>query len=77
MLPHLLTNFEIQKYYHNEPKFNAVYLKSKPFIIFLEVLLPFQISSEDNNSCNSNNYSYKLVNYLFLKLAWQVSMIFM
>ena len=26
MLPHPLTNFEIQKYYQNEPKFNVVYL---------------------------------------------------
>ena len=25
MPPHLLTNFEIQKYYQNEPKFNGVY----------------------------------------------------
>ena len=25
MSPHLLTNFEIQKYYQNEPKFNGVY----------------------------------------------------
>ena len=25
MLPHRLTNFEIQKYYQNEPKFNRVY----------------------------------------------------
>ena len=25
MLPHLLTNFEIQKYYQNEPKFDGVY----------------------------------------------------
>ena len=25
MLPHHLTNFEIQKYYQNEPKFNGVY----------------------------------------------------
>ena len=24
MLPHPITNFEIQKYYQNEPKFNAV-----------------------------------------------------
>ena len=24
MLPRLLTNFEIQKYYQNEPKFNGV-----------------------------------------------------
>ena len=25
MLPHLLTNFEIQKYYQNKPIFNGVY----------------------------------------------------
>ena len=25
MLPHLVTNFEIQKYYQNEPRFNGVY----------------------------------------------------
>ena len=24
MPPHLLTNFEIQKYYENEPRFNGV-----------------------------------------------------
>ena len=27
MLPHGLSNFEIQKYYKNEPKFNVVYSK--------------------------------------------------
>ena len=27
MLPHPLTNFEIQKYYQNEPRFNGVILK--------------------------------------------------
>ena len=26
--PHLLTNFEIQKYYKNEPKFNGVFSKN-------------------------------------------------
>ena len=25
MQPHPLTNFEIQKYYQNEPRFNGVY----------------------------------------------------
>ena len=29
MPPHLLTNFEIQKYYQNETKFNGVYSRSK------------------------------------------------
>ena len=28
MLPVLLTNFEIQKYYQNEPKFNGVYSRN-------------------------------------------------
>ena len=28
MPPHPLTNFEIQKYYPNEPKFNGVYLRN-------------------------------------------------
>ena len=28
MLPHLLTNFEIQKYYENETKFTSVYSRN-------------------------------------------------
>ena len=43
MLPHLLTNFEIQKYYQNEPKFNGVYsrntspkIKDEGYIINLD-----------------------------------------
>ena len=28
MLPHPLTNFEIQKYLQKEPKFNGVYLRN-------------------------------------------------
>ena len=28
MLPHPLTNFEIQKYYENEPKCNGVYSRN-------------------------------------------------
>ena len=28
MPPHPLTNFEIQKYYENEPRFNGVYSKN-------------------------------------------------
>ena len=28
MLSHLSTNFEIQTYYQNEPKFNGVYLRN-------------------------------------------------
>ena len=29
MLPRVLTNFEIQKYYENELKFNGVYSRNK------------------------------------------------
>ena len=28
MRPHPLTNFEIQKYYQNEPRFNGVYSRN-------------------------------------------------
>ena len=28
MLPHPLTNFEIQKYHQNEPQFNGVYSRN-------------------------------------------------
>ena len=33
MSPHPLSNFEIQKYYQNEPKFNGVFLQE---IIYLK-----------------------------------------
>ena len=43
MPPHPLTNFEIQKYYQNEPKFNGVYSrnnlpkkKDKAYVINLD-----------------------------------------
>ena len=43
MLPHPLTNCEIQKYYQNEPKFNGVYaknnlpkIKDRPCVINLD-----------------------------------------
>ena len=36
MSPHPLTNFEIQKYYQNEPRFNGVYSKDGAYIINLD-----------------------------------------
>ena len=43
MPPHPLTNFEIEKYYENEPRFNGVYsrdnllrIKDDPYIINLD-----------------------------------------
>ena len=45
MPPHPLTNFEIQKHYENEPKFNGVYprnnlskIKGEVYIINLELI---------------------------------------
>ena len=47
MPPHSLTNFEIQKYYQNEPKFNGVYsknnlpkIKDGAYVINLDVCKP-------------------------------------
>ena len=46
MLPHPLTNFEIQKYYQNEPKFNGVYsrnnlckIKNSAYIVNLDEMI--------------------------------------
>ena len=38
MPPHPLANFEIQKYYHNEPTFNGVYSMFIQEIIYLKNL---------------------------------------
>ena len=47
MLPHSLTNFELQKYYQNEPKFNGVYsrnnlpeIKDGTYVINLDEFKP-------------------------------------
>ena len=43
MLPHPLTNFEVQKYYQNEPRFNGVFfrdnlpkIKDRAYVINLD-----------------------------------------
>ena len=43
MPPHPVTNFEIQKYYQNKPKFNGAYsrnslpkIKDRPYVINLD-----------------------------------------
>ena len=43
MSPHSLTNFEIQKYYQNKPRFNVVYsrdnlpkIRDEPYVINLD-----------------------------------------
>ena len=37
MLLHPLTNFQIQKYYQNEPKFKSVYSRNNSLKIFKEL----------------------------------------
>ena len=46
MLPHPLTNFEIQKYYQNEPRFDGVYSRDN---------LPERSSTKIKNGANVIN----------------------
>ena len=69
MLPHLLTNFEIQKYYQNEPRFNGVCsrdnlpkMKDGAYIINLDEYsdigthwVALYMQNDNNNSNNNNN----------------------
>ena len=70
--PHPLTNFEIQKYYKNEPRFNGVYsrdnlpkIKDGAYVINLDeysdigthwVVLYLNNNNDNNN--NNNNIIY-------------------
>ena len=71
MLPHSLTNFEVQKYYQNEPRFNGVYsrdnlpkIKDGAYVINLDeypdigthwLALYVNNNNSNNNNKNSNN----------------------
>ena len=69
MPPHPLTNFEIQKYYKNEPRFNGVYsrdnlpkIKDGAYIINLDEYsdigthwVALYMQNDNNNSNNNNN----------------------
>ena len=65
MLPHPLTNFEIQKYYQNEPRFNGVYsrdnlpkIKDGAYIINLDEYSDIGthwVAFYVNNNYNNNN----------------------
>ena len=54
LTPHPLTNFEIQEYYQNEPRFNGVFSRDN---------LPNNSnnnnSNNNNNNNNNNNLKYK------------------
>ena len=65
MPPHPLTNFEIQKYYQNEPRFNGVYsrdnlprIKDGAYVINLDEYSDtgtHWIALHVNNNNNNNN----------------------
>ena len=71
MLPHSLTNFEVQKYYQNEPRFNGVYsrdnlpkIKDGAYVINLDEYpdigthwLALYVSNNNSNNNNTNNNS--------------------
>ena len=64
MLPHLLTNFEIQKYHQNEPKFNGFYLKNNlpktrdgAYVINFDAFKSI-VTHWINLSANGNNIIY-------------------
>ena len=65
MPPHPLTNFEIQKYYENEPKFNGVYsgdklpkIKAGAYLINLDEYSDIKTHSVALWLNNSNNVTY-------------------
>ena len=70
MPPHPLTNFDIQKYYQNEPKFNGVYsrdnlpkIKDGAYIINLDEFQSIgthwiALYVNNNNNNNNNNVTY-------------------
>ena len=69
MPPHPLTNFEIQKYYQNEPKFNGVYFRDNLTeirdgvnVINLDEYsdigthwVVLYVNNDNNNNNNNNN----------------------
>ena len=69
MPPHPLTNFEIQKYYQNEPRFHGVYsrdnlieIKDGPYVVNLDKYsdigthrVALDVSDNNNNNNNNNN----------------------
>ena len=70
MLPHPLTNFEIQKYYKNEPRFNGVFspdnlpkIKDEAYVINLDEHsnigthgVALYVQNNNNNVIYSNSF---------------------
>ena len=75
MPPHPLTNFEIQKYYQNEPRFNGVYsrdnlprIKDGAYVIKLDEYsdirthwVALYVSKASPKDVNNNNVTFFIV----------------
>ena len=69
MRPHPLTNFEVQKLYQNEPRFNGVFsrddlpkIKDGPYVINLDEYsiietnwVSLYVHNNNSSSCSNNN----------------------
>ena len=60
-MPHPLTNFEIQEYYQNEPRFNGVFSRDNP---------PNNNSNNNNNNIKNGAYVINLDEYRHIGTQW-------
>ena len=71
MLPHPITNFEIQKYYQNEPKFDDVYSINNLPKQRMDVCDKFSIGTHSialHVNVNNKRASYDAIYLTFLEL---------
>ena len=61
LTPHPLTNFEIQEYYENEPRFNGVFSRDN---------LPNNNSNNNNNNIKNGAYVINLDEYRDIGTHW-------
>ena len=61
LLPHPLTNFEIQEYYQNEPRFNGVFSRDN---------LPNNNNNNNNNNIKNGAYVINLDKYYDIGTHW-------
>ena len=59
-MPHTLTNFEVQEYYQNEPRFNGVFSRDN---------LPNNNNNNNNNNRKNGAYVIILMNIAILELT--------
>ena len=61
LTPHLLTNFEIQEYYQNEPRFNGVFSRDN---------LPNNNKNNNDNNIKNSAYVINLDEYRDIETHW-------